>query len=324
MKIINYLLIAAAVFWALSASAKRSERVFRSTMCYAEKGADTLLLDRYTCVRTKCSKCEPRPCLIFLFGGGFTGGDRRAPQYEGFFDHMARRGVDVLSIDYRTGLKGASPADFASPESFARKLIGAIRMAVDDLYSATRYAVAQSEEWGIDPERILLAGSSAGAITVLQGEYMRCNGDTQSAMLPEGFRYAGVISFAGAIFHLGEALEWQSPPAPMLLFHGNADRNVPYDAVRLPGAGFFGSQYIARCLTEQSIPHWFYSIIGADHIVAESPMESHRAQIEEFIRRYTDEACPLMLRTDERRPGSPDREYRFTIADYIEQNYLID
>lgn len=320
MKRIRYVLLALFIIGAVSCSAKRTCRVCRSTMCYAVKGGDSLLMDRYTTVK-KAKVKEARPCLIFLFGGGFTGGDRRAPQYADFFDHMALQGCDVLSIDYRTGLKDASAADFASPEAFARKLVGAIRLAVDDLYSATRYAVEQSGEWGLDPEQILVMGSSAGAITVLQGEYMRCNGDQQAAMLPEGFRYAGVISLAGAIFHLGEGLEWQERPAPMLLFHGNADRNVPYDAVLLPGAGFFGSQYIARSLTAKEAPHWFYAIRGADHVVAESPMEKHRQEIEEFIRRYVKEQSRNMLRTEERRPGTEEQEYNFTIADYIQQNY---
>ena len=320
MKLIRYVLLALCITGAVSCSAKRTCRVCRSTMCYAVKGGDSLLLDRYTIVK-KTKGEESRPCLIFLFGGGFTGGDRRAPQYAEFFDHMALRGCDVLSIDYRTGLKNATAADFASPEAFARKLVGAIRLAVDDLYSATRYAVEQSAEWGLDPERILVMGSSAGAITALQGEYMRCNGDPQAAMLPEGFRYAGVISLAGAIFHLGEGLEWSSQPAPMLLFHGNADRNVPYDAVLLPGAGFFGSQYIARNLTAEGAPHWFYTVVGADHKVAESPMEEHRDEIEYFLRHFVDEASPRMLRSEERLPGTEEREYNFTIADYIRQNY---
>lgn len=321
MKAIRFVLIVLCAVGAVACSAKRADRVCRSTMCYAVKGGDSLLLDRYTTVR-KATNQKSRPCLIFLFGGGFTGGDRRAAQYLEFFDHMACQGCDVLSIDYRTGLKEATAADFSSPETFAHKLVSAIRLAVDDLYSATRYAVEQSEAWGIDPEQILVMGSSAGAITVLQGEYMRCNNDPQSEMLPEEFRYAGVISLAGAIFHLGEGLEWQSEPAPMLLFHGNADRNVPYDAVLLPGAGFFGSQYIAQNLTELEAPHWFYTIKGADHVVAESPMDHHREEIETFIRSHVMESSPRMLNTVECNPGTEDRQYHFTIADYIRTNYL--
>lgn len=321
MKKIHFLFIAIIAISAISCCTKPTPEVQRDTVCYAVKGGDSLMLDHYTAL-PKVENGEPRPCLIFLFGGGFTGGDRRAPQYDDFFNQMALRGYDLLSIDYRTGLKNAARTDFASPEAFARKLVWAIRMAVEDLYSATHYAVEHSQEWGIDPEQILIAGSSAGAITVLQGEYMRCNGDPLTELLPEGFQYAGVISLAGAIFHLGDALQWQQQPAPIMLFHGNADRNVPYDSALLPGAGFFGSQYIARSLTALGSPHWFYSIEGADHVVAESPMDDHRDQIEYFIRHFVQQGADEVLRTEERKAGVPDQEYHFTILDYIQQNYM--
>lgn len=296
----------------------KSPAVERTTHCYAVKGADSLLLDRYTALH---ASQEPRPCLIFLFGGGFTGGDRRAPQYEAFFNRVAGSGIDLVAIDYRTALKGASAADFATPESFAYKLVGAIRTAVEDLYSATGYVVERHQAWGIDPEQVVVMGSSAGAITALQGEFMRCNGDPQAQMLPTGFRYAGVISMAGAIFHLGQEVGWSQEPAPMLLFHGNADRNVPYDAVQLPGAGFYGSKYLSESLSMREAPHWFYAVEGAAHELAEDPMYDHFAVIEQFVNSYIRGESRHILRTHERTAGTPEQEYSFTITDYIRQNY---
>lgn len=293
--------------------------VERSTHCYAVKGADSLLLDRYA--QTNRPQESGHPCLIFLFGGGFTGGDRRAPQYEEFFHRMADSGIDVLAIDYRTTLKSASAEDFATPEGFARKLVEAIRTAVDDLYSATCYTVEQHKNWGINPEQIVVMGSSAGAITALQGEFMRCNGDPQAQMLPEDFRYAGVISMAGAIFHLGDSVTWSREPAPMLLFHGNADRNVPYGAVQLPGAGFYGSEYLAETLSAAEAPHWFYSVEGADHALAEDPMYDHFEVIEHFLKSYVQSDSRHILHTRERTSGTPICDYNFTIIDYIRQNY---
>lgn len=293
--------------------------VERTTHCYAVKGADSLLLDRYTL--TSQPEESERPCLIFLFGGGFTGGDRRAPQYEEFFHRVAASGIDLLAIDYRTTLKNATAEDFATPEGFARKLVEAIRTAVDDLYTATRYAVEQQATWGINPEQIVVMGSSAGAITALQGEFMRCNNDPQRQVLPEGFRYAGVISMAGAIFHLGDSVTWNQEPAPMLLFHGNADRNVPYGAVQLPGAGFYGSEYLSETLSKAEAPHWFYSVVGADHALAEDPMYDHFEVIEHFMKSYVQHDSRHILRTEERTAGIPAQSYNFTILDYIQQNY---
>ena len=293
--------------------------VSKSTLLYAVKGADSLYMDRYTTVRTGG---ERRPCMIFLFGGGFVGGTRDNEGYLGYLRHMASCGMEVLSIDYRLGLRDATPEEFASPERFAAKLIGTIQLAVDDLFSATAFAVRHADEWGIDPGCIVACGSSAGAITVLQGEYARCNGAPGTQLLPEGFRYAGIISFAGAIFCPGEELVWQQTPAPMLLFHGSADRNVPYGAVRVPGAGFFGSHYIAgQLLDEVHSPFVFYSVTGATHEMAEKPMTEYRDEIGAFLRKLVYSREPLMVRTDITVLGQPVPDTNFTLEEYIRENY---
>lgn len=79
-----------------------------------------------------------------------------------------------------------------------------ISMAVEDLYDATAFIVDKADEWGIDSSQIVACGSSAGAITVLHGEYALCNASPLVQHLPVGFRYAGIVSFAGAIFEMGE------------------------------------------------------------------------------------------------------------------------
>lgn len=307
------------LLFAAATLAGHAAEVCKSTLLYAVKGADSLYMDRYTTARTPDGR---RPCMIFLFGGGFTGGTRDNENYVDYFNYLAANGMDVLSIDYRLGLRDAAPEEFASPERFARKLAATIRMAVDDLFSATAFAVRHAEAWGIDPARIVTCGSSAGAITVLQGEYARCNGAPNAQMLPEGFRYAGVIAFAGAIFQMGEELVWQQAPAPMLLFHGSADRNVPYGAVRVPGAGFFGSQYIAGQLLEQvHSPFIFYSVAGAAHEMAEKPMTENRAEIELFLRNLVYGHEPLMIRTDVTVIGQPVPDTNFTLEEYIRSNF---
>ena len=53
----------------------------------------------------------------------------------------------------------------------------------------------KADEWGIDSSQIVACGSSAGAITVLHGEYALCNASPLVQHLPVGFRYAGIVSF---------------------------------------------------------------------------------------------------------------------------------
>lgn len=69
---------------------------------YAVKGADSLYLDRYEAVPAVSGA---RPCMIFVFGGGFVDGTRDDARYVPFFEYMAAKGITVVSIDYRLGLR---------------------------------------------------------------------------------------------------------------------------------------------------------------------------------------------------------------------------
>lgn len=286
----------------------------RHTELFAVRGADSLYLDHY---RADGEAGAKRPCMIFVFGGGFAYGSRDAEMYVPYFEYMTSRGWDVVSIDYRLGMKNAAQASLAS---FVPMLVRTLEMATEDLYSATAHVIGRAGEWGIDPSRIVACGSSAGAITVLQGEYGICNG-AAAAILPQGFNYAGVVSFAGAVFSMGDGLVWTTPPAPIMLFHGDADSNVPYGALTMDGAGVFGSEIIAASLRAADSPYWFYSVENARHEMAELPMNGNRAEIDEFLHRFVESREPLMITTDVVRIGAPVLDKELTIADFIRANY---
>lgn len=197
-----------------------------------------------------------------------------------------------------------------------------ISMAVEDLYDATAFIVDKADEWGIDSSQIVACGSSAGAITVLHGEYALCNASPLVQHLPAGFRYAGIVSFAGAIFEMGEELVWASQPAPMMLFHGDADANVPYNVIRESGVGFFGSKYIAGQLRTMNSPYYFYSVENASHVIATAPMDDNRDAIDAFLSKLVVDKEPLMIETDETTIGAPEVRKDFTLAEYIASNFM--
>lgn len=221
MKKAIYLLLVSMLF--VTACTEQAPRIAKYTDLYAVKGTDSLFLDRYTAVSVE--QDDARPCLVFVFGGGFIAGERDAERYLPFFHYMVNQGYDVVSIDYRLGLKQVVASGDLSPENMMLGMARTISMAVEDLYDATAFIVDKADEWGIDSSQIVACGSSAGAITVLHGEYALCNASPLVQHLPVGFRYAGIVSFAGAIFEMGEELRWASQPAPMMLFHGDADAN---------------------------------------------------------------------------------------------------
>ena len=235
---------------------------------------------------------------------------------------MAReQGYTVVSIDYRLGLKEPLAAGKLSPETFPQLLPQTVLMAVEDLYDATSFVAGKSAEWGIDPARIVACGSSAGAITVLQGAYFIANENPLTAKLPDGFDYAGVISFAGAVVDMADDLTWKRAPAPIMLFHGDADSNVPYRALRMGGAGIFGSDYIARQLSDMKSPYYFYSVEGADHALATVPMNNYRDAIDQFLTQQVGERLPAMIDTKERFTNASPGGKTFTAEDYIRSNF---
>ena len=112
-----------------------------------------------------------KPTIVFMFGGGFIRGTRDDDSYHSWFKSMTEKGYRIISIDYRLGLKGSNKVGVAQ----VNVLDKAIHMAVEDLFSATSFIVDNAEELGVDPKNIVISGSSAGAITVMQAEYEICN-----------------------------------------------------------------------------------------------------------------------------------------------------
>jgi len=222
-----------------------------------------------------------RTCILFVHGGAFFVGTRDFSKYYApYFKFFTDQGFTVVSIDYRLGLKGQK-----RPSIWNRKpLIYAIDIAVEDLFEATKYLIIHAQELGIDTSKIVLNGESAGAITVLQGDYELKNRFENSKLLPETFRYAGVISFAGAIYSNHGPLKYAEKPAPTLFFHGSKDKFVPYKKIRFFREGIFGSEAIVNVYKKKDYSFQFYSFQEVNHEVAVFPQIEYREEILKFIK----------------------------------------
>ena len=300
----------------LSCFALSAQSVVYDTYHFATHDGQELYLDRYALDE---SAEAPRPCLIFAFGGGFVQGVRNHEYYSIFFDHLAREGIVVVSIDYRLGLKNLNPN--GGVKAMIAAFQNAVNMAVEDMYAATNFVIANAEEWGVDSSKIIISGSSAGAITAVQAEWMRCNGDVRAEVLPADFRYAGVVSCAGAIFSVKGKPKFKAAPAPMMLFHGTSDSNVPYDHASMFGVGFYGSAYIVEQLERLDSPYWFYSAEYVDHRMAGLPYIYSCDLIMQFINDFVIRGERLQITTDVVDLSGSKLPTRFKVMDYIKTNY---
>ena len=290
--------------------------IVKETYTYLNSGRKQLKLDKY-----EIPSADVKPCLIFMFGGGFVGGTRDNPEYVPFFEFMCRKGYTVVSIDYRLGMKSLAQRKNPSGLDFILTLFKTVNDAARDLFRATRFVLRNAEEWRIDPDMIVTCGSSAGAVSVLQAEYMICERKgSAKRLLPRGFNYAGVISFAGAVLTMDPDLTIREAPCPILMFHGDADSNVPYDKLEEMGGGFYGSKYIAGKLRATSYPYVFYTFKNAAHEIATTPMNENRAELLRFLDDVVKNKRPLQI-NETIDNGLPARNKNFKLEDYIKSNF---
>lgn len=231
-----------------------------ATYLFAKKDTAELYLDVYEPAVVDTTK----PTVIYIFGGGFIGGCRDQGRYRVWFDKLGREGYRCVSIDYRLGLKGVN----ALGAQKIKLLSNAVNMAVEDLFSATNFLIDNAKSLGIDPGNIVVSGSSAGAITALQAEWEICNGGEHAKVLPEDFNYAGVVSFAGAIFSDKGAVRFSKEPCPILLLHGTSDKIVTYNSIDVFNYHFCGSNVIARVLDREDRNYRIYRFKGHNHEIA--------------------------------------------------------
>lgn len=216
-----------------------------------------------------------KPTILYVFGGGFKGGRRDSRGVQRWFKLLADEGFTIVAIDYRLGLKNATKMGVAQ----APLLYNAIQIAVEDVFSATKYIIDNAEELDIDPTSIVVSGSSAGAITALQADYELCNRSELAAELPDDFHYAGVMSFAGAIYTKKWGVRYRTEPAPTLMFHGTFDRIVTYRQIRVFNQAFEGTAKLAKVFKNNGYNYNIYRFDGNSHEIAGAMINTFPEQL---------------------------------------------
>ena len=267
------ILIAVSAILAVSTFA-----VNKNTYTFAEKDGQELKLDVYM----PEDSLNEHPCIVFAFGGGFKMGARDEASYQKFLTEMAENGIVGVSIDYRLGLKDKKIKNLIQ---LAKILENAVNMAVEDMASAVEFVLKNAADLKVNTNQIMLSGSSAGAITALQTDYYLCNEKVKN--LPEDFRFAGVLSFAGAVASFGEKLEYKKQPAPVLFMHGTKDGLVAYDKKVVLKRGMYGSNYLIENIwVKNNWPYMALRFRNFGHEVAMIGFKENVPIILEFIDKF--------------------------------------
>lgn len=238
---------------------------------------------------------RPRPAVIFIHGGGWSGGSKHDGRGREVGETLAREGYAVFSIDYLLNTvvkdeKGkATITKVAWPQNFY------------DCKSAVRFVRKNAAEFGVDPDRIAVMGASAGAHLALLvgatenspdlnkgGLYLEESNDVSAVVqfygrfdvtedrqdrfagsTPEETRANAVA--ASPVTHLTR----DNPP--VLAVQGDADKIVPVK---------FGRR-LAERLTELGVPHEYIEIPGAEHSFGlQPPQKDLRPAVLAFLEKY--------------------------------------
>ncbi len=119
---------------------------------------DCLYLNVWTPAKSSKDKL---PVLVYFYGGGFVAGDGSEGRYDG--ESMAKKGIVALTVNYRLGVFGFFAHPELSTES-PHKASG--NYGLLDQAAALKWVRENIAAFGGDPQRVTIAGESAGSISV--------------------------------------------------------------------------------------------------------------------------------------------------------------
>lgn len=237
------------------AAAQAAEQQDTQSFVYKKtKQADLELVVHYPPGWTDHDK---RPAIVFFFGGGWENGTIKA--FEPQSKHLASRGMVAARADYRVKSRhGVTPKE-----------------CVEDAKSAVRWMGANAAKLGIDPDRIVAAGGSAGghiaACTAFTPGLEATGEDTSLSSKPDALvlfnpvlRFTDISELMSRIGNdeaLGKAisptlhLEKDSPPT--LIFFGSADRLAAMGDEFMKKSKELGHR--AELFTAEGQPHGFFN-----------------------------------------------------------------
>ena len=208
---------------------------------------------------------EPRATVIYIHGGGWTGGTKEGVALR-LLPYL-QMGLAVVNVEYRLARVSLAPA------------------AVEDCRCALRWVIRNADRYKFDTSKLVVTGGSAGGhLSLMTGILDPASGLDDSCPGDEQLKLAAVVNYYGitdvvdildgphrqtyAVTWLGgmpdrEAVARRASPLtyvrsglpPILTIHGDADTTVPYvHATRLH-----------KALDKKNVPNELLTIPGGKH-----------------------------------------------------------
>lgn len=184
------------------------------------------------------SNDRPRPTIVFIHGGGWVNGVKEGSVLS-ILPYLAM-GLNVVNVEYRLARIAQAPA------------------AVEDCRCALRWVIRNAKTYGIDVDRLVVTGQSAGGhLALLTGMLPESAGLDRQCPGTEELKVAAIVNWYGitdvndlldgpnmkpyAVAWLGSTLDRAQIAArvspltyvraglpPVFTIHGDADPTVPH------------------------------------------------------------------------------------------------